>query len=219
MYIVDGRSDSEIAKHFGIDRTAVVHFRKYHDIPTRIYTGETGEGIVAFELQKNDFVVVNMNLRSKIHPFDLLVNGKVRIDVKSAIMYQGSWKFNFGQKPQSGIIESDHYIRLPNGRMKKLFSTVCDFLILCCIHDDNHFLFVLPTSVIPDTQQTIAIYSSGVGKWWEWKDRFDLIWGVIRNQSYSGNISRSCDSNVNSPSNFNGDLCLAKENGPKARQS
>ena len=181
-YITDGLSDTEVAKRFGVCRTAVVHFRKKHGIPSRIYSGEVGEGIVACELQRVDLVVINMNMRSKIHPYDLLVNGVVRIDVKSATLYQGHWRFSLSQKAETGIIEGDHYIRLNNGRMRKQFAKVCDFIILCGIQEGESALFVIPTKEIPETQQTICINQSGLGKWWKWQNSFDSIKGVIKNR-------------------------------------
>jgi len=180
-YVMDGLSDMEVAKRFGVCRTAVVHFRKNHGIPSRIYTGEVGEGIVASELQRNDFVVVNMNIRSKIHPYDLLVNGVVRIDVKSAaVQHQGSWRFQLSQKSENGNIEGDHYVRLDNGRMRKQFSKVCDFIVLCGIKGGKSDLFIIPAREIPDTRQNISINPSGHGKWWEWNNRFELIRGVVK---------------------------------------
>lgn len=182
-YALDGLSDSEIAKRFKVDRTAVVHFRKRHNIPPRIYTGEIGEGIVVRELEATGFgfVVVNMNERSKLHPYDLLVNGIVRIDVKSAMAYQGSWSFSLSQKPETGIIESDRYTRLNNGRLRKRFCSACDFVILCGIEGDRRTLFIIPSSEIPETQQSIKVYQAGQGKWWDWSNRFDLIREVIAN--------------------------------------
>lgn len=184
--MVEGLSDREIAKRFEVSRTAVVHFRKNHKIRTKIYTGEIGEGIVANELQKAGFVVVNMNKRSKIHPYDLLVHGHIRIDVKTARLSSGRWYFTLSQKPETGVVESSHYIKLNNRRLRKRFDKVCDFIILCGIQDDNYNLFVVPAEKIPERQQTISIDPSGNGKWWDWHNRFDLIKEVIKIEKVLG---------------------------------
>lgn len=130
---------------------------------------------MAAELLANDFVVVNMNKRSKTFPFDLLVNGKIRIDVKSAKLHKGTWRFTLSNKAQLGLIESDRYIRLNNGRIRKKFAEDCDFVILCGIWETDASLFILPAKEICDIQQTIAVNPIGRGKWWEWHNRFDLI--------------------------------------------
>lgn len=152
-----------------------MQFRHNHNIPSRIYTGEIGEGIVVNELLLNHFVTVNMNKRSKIHPYDLLVNGKVKIDVKTATEQRRHFVFALSEKGNMGHAESEERITLDNGRTRKLFHKVCDFLILCGIAKGKHFLFIVPASEIPDTQQTITITNKGFGKWWEWHERFELL--------------------------------------------
>ena len=178
-YVIDGLSDNDIANEFHVGKTAVVHCRKRNNIPTREYLGSIGEGIVMNELQQSGFVAINMNMRSKIHPYDILVHGLVRIDVKTATPCEGRWKFQLSNPAITGNVESDHYVKLENGRMRKQFEKVCDFLIFCGINGNKHSLFVVPAAETTKNSQVISIgVLSGI-KWQEWHNRFDLITNLI----------------------------------------
>lgn len=173
-----GRTDSEIAEFFGADRTTIVNHRKRYGIKARKSTGEIGEEMVMKELRSRGFSVKNMNKVDKLHPFDLLLNDAVRIEVKSSKLKNDRFSFVFSEKPTNDNIESDTRIRLKSGRTRKLFRKTCDLMILVGIDDvkDCHF-FILNPKDIPDQVGTIIVpYNPfSKSKYAKYRENWDLI--------------------------------------------
>ncbi len=167
----------------------MVHFRKRYKIPTREFNGEIGEGIVTYELQKEDFVAINMNKLSKIYPFDLLINGTVKVDVKTASQCYGKWVFALANSSTESDLETQKFTKLDNGKVRKRFDKTCDFIILCPLNQTS--LFIVPVHEISETLQSITIYPSGRGKWWKWQNRYDLIKRMVGEKSESKRASLS----------------------------
>lgn len=176
-YIIEGHSDKEIAAEIGVDRTTIVHHRKRHGIKTRIYTGETGEILVLNELRKQGRSVINLNELTKTSPFDLLVDGCIRVDVKSAaITSRGSWSFPLTQPPESGIMPCNKlYCPTRTGRIKKDLSKTCDFVVLCCISKQKYFFLIIPSREIPLNLVSLFVSLSSTNKWLKWRNRWDLL--------------------------------------------
>lgn len=174
LYTVDKLSQRQIAKIYGVDRTAVSHCMKRYGIEARESTGTIGEGIAANKIQQAGFVVVDMNERSKLHPFDLLISGNIRADVKTSHLYKNHWVFTLTCRPEIGLSTS-HYIRLPNGRMRKKYTESCDFLMFIGFIEDSAELFIVPASEVREDQQTVSIHREPGHRWWEYHDRFDLL--------------------------------------------
>ncbi|WP_258831478.1 hypothetical protein [Peribacillus frigoritolerans] len=141
------KTDIEIAEFFGVDRTTIVHMRKSHNITSRKTIGEIGEEMVVKELKSRGYLVRNMNDEDKLHPFDLLVNENLRIEVKSSTLSKDNgFTFSLSEKPSNKNVESENRIRLASGRTKKLFRKTCDLMIFVGIEDngDCHFYLIDP---------------------------------------------------------------------------
>jgi hypothetical protein len=158
LYTEQGRSDREIADFFGIRRDSVSYLRRRFGIPTREYTGGVGELATIQALKERGFDVVDMNEEDKRSPFDLLVNGHVRVEVKTSYMSDdGRFRFQLCEKAECGTVESETRIRLKNGRTRKLFTKTCDYIILVGINRTEHHYFIVPASAIGNTVQTINV--------------------------------------------------------------
>lgn len=176
LYWDFGKTDREIAQFLEIDRTSVVHFRKRNGIPSRISTGEIGELLAADKLQELGFLVYNMNEADRLHPFDLLVDKEIEVEVKSSMIGENE-RFNFilSEKPENQNIISDDRIRLKNGRTKKLYRKTCDFIMFVGIRPEKDPVFYLmPSNVIPDELGTISI-GTKTSKYSAYKSAWHLL--------------------------------------------
>ena len=176
-YMYNGLSDQQIATKYGFARHTIGYARSKYGIPTRVKTGTVGEEIAERALTRNGFRVFNMNALDNLYIFDLLVNDRIRIDVKSAIDSDGSrWLFSLTNSSSLGIkTDNGYYSKLKNGRLKKDFSKTCDLLMFVGIKPLER-IYIVPSKIIPWDQQSIAINIYGLsGKWAEWQERYDLI--------------------------------------------
>lgn len=180
-YIQEKKTDKEIAKELGVDRTTIVHARKYHGIPTRESTGSTGEVEVVRTLQERDFNVLNMNKMTKTFPFDLLINHYIRGEVKSSAVCNDKGKLRFlftlSEKEENNNIATSYRLKFSNGRTRKIYRKTCDFLILCGLSKAGNQFFIIPSSDIPDSQVTIGIpvLDNSQSKYYKYKNNWDLL--------------------------------------------
>lgn len=180
--MIEEKTDKEIAAEFGVDRTCVVHSRKKHGIPARKKTGEIGELETLRKLEKLGYSVTNMKRFSKIYPYDLRINNSLKVEVKSSeLLFTKGYPFyvfSFSEKPENGNIESQHRIRLPSGRTRKLFRKTCDFIILACLSKGIATdFYIIPSDKIPDTLGTLSISLSNESKSEYFK--FKNNWGLL----------------------------------------
>lgn len=174
-YVINGKSDREIASLFKVHRTTISKFRKYHGITTRQYSGEVGERLVEQKLiELGASVVIAESSFAGKHSFDMLVNDKIRVQVKASQIHHRRWTFPLTNKDGDGINgSSGDHIKLKNGRWKKNFSKTCDLIILCCITNDEPCFYIVPSSIkLPNT---INIPLTSGHTWERWKDRWDLL--------------------------------------------
>lgn len=177
LYTKMGWSDKEIGVFFGVDRTSVVHLRKRHCIETRKSTGEIGEEFVIKNLEFLGHKVTNLNKDDKTSSYDLLVDGHVRIDVKTAKELNGRYSFTLTDKEDISCIESNHRIRLSNKRTKKLFRKTCDYLVLVGMKEDKFDSFIVPSMDLPDNLGGIAvpINPSSKSKYNIYREKWDFL--------------------------------------------
>lgn len=176
QFVVNGKTDNFIASALGVTRSTVTHFRKYHGIcRSELAIGELGERKTKEKLESLGFAVRDMNKEeNKIHPYDLLVDAKIRLDVKTAnCMSNNVWYFSLSNKPENGNRESERFIKLKNGRMKKILSNSCDFLILCALKDGKQKYHIIPSNKIPKDCPSICLTTKG--KYSVWENRWDLL--------------------------------------------
>lgn len=104
-------------------------------------------------LEERGYTVKQMSIK---HPYDLLVNHNVKIDVKSSHKYQNkdgwsSYSFNLEKS-----------------------NPTCDIYIVVCIDENNDFerILIIPSKFLKQTQLCIT---SGKSKYDIYKDRWDYI--------------------------------------------
>jgi hypothetical protein len=175
LYQKRGLTDSEIANFIGVDRTAIVHLRKSYEIPTRKGIGEIGEQYVAGKLRRNGHEVKNMNDHDKTSLFDLLINDRIRIEVKTSSDINGRFHFSLTNKPECENKESDHRIFLKNGRSKKLYRKTCDYIVCLGVRGKTVYPYVIPSNLVPDRLQNIIIAPAKNNKYSEYFQKWDQI--------------------------------------------
>lgn len=172
-------TDSEISKLFNVDRTNVVHLRKKYNIESNNDLSRKSVEIVKKILQDKGFKVINMNREDATHPFDLLINDNIRVEVMSSTICRDSiYRFTFAYQEKLNYIESEHRIKLSNNRLKKLYRKTCDFLILCGFNDnnDNIDFWVMPSGTIKDKMQTLSLIPFSKRSKYR---NFERNWGVL----------------------------------------
>jgi len=117
-----------------------------------LLTGQAGVHRVASELQLRGF---NVLFPSVDHGYDLMVEGGVRIQVKSAhlayrrtVYPQGAYWFKF---QKSAVISQFGKIR---ERPSQKFSEICEFVVLWGIEQSR--FWVVPASLLDDKQGIIV---------------------------------------------------------------
>lgn len=175
-YVNNRMTDLEIAEKYGLTRTAISKMRKRVGVKSKDFTGQRGESLAIDELLSRGFKVENMNKKSMTYPFDLLINDSIRIEVKSATLLDGYYRYILTESSENGNIESETRIRLNNGRTKKRFDKTCDFILLVGIDPatQNKF-FLIPSNKLPESIQTIGIPSSLNSKYAVYNDRWDFL--------------------------------------------
>ncbi|WP_108669523.1 hypothetical protein [Peribacillus acanthi] len=175
LYTNKGYSDKEIADFVGLDRTSIVHMRHTYNIEARRSVGEIGERYVFHKLLKLGHTVVDMNKFDKTSIFDLLADGKCKIEVKSANMDKNSFYFSLSNKAELQHVESDHRIKLKNGRTRKLYRKTCDYMILVGFDNKRVYPFIVPSNEIDDRSQGIRITLKRDNKYWEYFQKWEQL--------------------------------------------
>lgn len=100
--------------------------------------------------------------RSVKAPYDLLINGQVRVDVKIG-------RFTSHRRGVEGYIFCLHKV-----------PPTCDLYLLCCVDGRDR---ILATYYIPATAahvQTITIMASNKpGKYERYRDALDILWDMV----------------------------------------
>ena len=177
------KTDSEIAEFFGVDRTSIVKMRKRHNILTRKTIGEIGEEMVMKELKSRGYRVKNMNEWDKLHPYDIKLEEKIRVEVKtSSLKNNNRFYFTLSEKPFNNI-ESDVRIKIPNGRTRKLYRKTCDLIIFVGLepNGDCHF-FMYRSNEIRDDLQSLAapLDPSSRSKMNKHREDWDLVKKIVQ---------------------------------------
>lgn len=158
LYIQKGLTDLEIAKQYELDRTAIVHRRKAYGIKSRNKTVTPSVNLVKEKLLELGYQVTNLKDTDKTAPYDLLLNGKIRVEVVAAgVTNDNSFKFLFGSSAKRELIESENRIQLSNGRFKKIYRKTCDFFVFCGIENTDVYYWIMPSDELPDTMQTLSL--------------------------------------------------------------
>ena len=167
-------TDKEIGKRYGTDRTAITHLRKDYDIPNKMTLGRMGELYALRRLRELGFDALDMNIENSLAPFDILLDGNLRVEVKTSSMNKNKFTYNFSLSAcaSNGYKVGANRIRLKSGRTRKLYSKSCDVLLLVCW--DNKTVFLIPSGDIPDHQSGVKI-SAGTKRYAKYKDNWQIF--------------------------------------------
>lgn len=152
-----GWSDRQIAEFYNIGRTAVVNFRKRYGIRRKLSTGRLGELMAIKQLQKIGYKVEDMNLKDKTASYDLLVNGLVRVEVKSASLSneRNNYLFVLTNPPSSKCIESDIRTILKSGHSLKHYEKTCDIMMFVGLTEE--LMWIMPSKVMENRIGTVGL--------------------------------------------------------------
>lgn len=178
LYIEEGFSDSEIANMIGVSRSYISHIRRQFNIPTRVGTGRVGELIAMIQLLSEGFAIKDLNATDKTAPYDILVDGELRIDVKSAkISSNGRFVFSMANKSEGDHIKTKK-IKTSAGRLLKDYSKSCDYLMFICLRE-NPQIFIIPSNEeIVRMKSTINIKSDSDRKFDAFKNNWSMLKGA-----------------------------------------
>ncbi|PGK51126.1 hypothetical protein CN918_25390 [Priestia megaterium] len=186
LYLEEGRSDAEIARMFGMTRSAVTRRRLYHNIEREDKFDGFEFALVATikHLQLRGHTVENKKMIDKYSPFDLLVDNHIKIKVFYSSLRnlspnkRRSYKFSFTSKAANGNKESKTRIQLKNGRFRRLYRLTCDYLVCMGHHSEvNDFEFwIIPSADIPDELQALKLTAGGrSGKYLKYEEAWELL--------------------------------------------
>lgn len=167
-------SDKKIAELFNITRSSVCHYRKYHNIRKPETVGRIGELLAIEELNRLGHSTLDMNVSDKTTLFDILVDSKIRIEVKTSTKNkQNTFKFSLTNKEECNHIESEIRTRYKSGRTKKRYDLTADYFLLVSL-DEKATFWLIPTNQIEIETQTISISKSS-NRYDLYKNNFDLL--------------------------------------------
>lgn len=151
------RTDMQISEFYGVDRTYISHIRADYGIPNKMTLGRRGELEAMKVLEEKGFRVSDMNLIDSQASYDILLNGSIRLDVKSASFKEekNSFTFALSEKRENGCKPGENRIRLKSGRTKKIFSKTCDFLVFVGFKDNIPSFYIVPSDELDETKGTL----------------------------------------------------------------
>ncbi|MEC2463845.1 hypothetical protein P9X10_02860 [Bacillus cereus] len=165
LYEIQGKTDKEIAKLKGMQRESVSRLRKRLGIQTRPTLSEQALQDVVSKLETLGFTVENVKEDNKTATYDLLLNNRIKIDVRSSSCTEGKRNriyFRLDEKEETGVVESDTRIKLKSGKYRKLFRKTCDYIIFVGYEGANINFWIMESSDLPDELQTIRLINDKV---------------------------------------------------------
>jgi len=177
LYTKLGKTDQEIADFLDVDRTTIVHNRKKLGIEARKNSGQIGEALVIRKLARWGFKVQDMNEKDKTSLYDLKLDNHIRIEVKTAKMFEGRFSFTLSNKKESNCIPSEHRVVTPKGRTVKIYRKTCDFVILVGLAPEKVHYYIVPSSFIEDGTQSICFLEKANHKYKQFENQWKLIRG------------------------------------------
>ncbi|MEC2463842.1 hypothetical protein P9X10_02845 [Bacillus cereus] len=158
LYEVQGKTDRQIAEENGVDRTRISQLRKQWGISTRPTVFDKGVKDVIEQLELRGFKVQNVKKEDKTANYDLLLNDKIKVEVRtSATIDRNRQHFRLVEQASSGVVESDIRIKLKNGHFRKLFRRTCDYIIFVGYEEGNINYWVMRSSTVTDTIQNLGL--------------------------------------------------------------
>lgn len=170
--IVDDNSDKTndvLIKQFGVSQDHIykyTHRSKYrHAIKpdSNVYYGTQAEIIVSDKMKE---LGIGHKLMPYNHPFDILVNDNIRINVKSA------WRGNIPPSQVGKVLNNRYHFSLHGRDNTDLF-----ILIIAETKD----MFIIPVDILSNKKSDLyMIYpvSGNYGKYQKYINRWDLIYNI-----------------------------------------
>jgi hypothetical protein len=143
----DSRLVNAIKRHGGYLFWAMKMGVPQSECTTR--TGLQGELLIKNILETKGYTVDKMSVK---HPYDLLVNGNIKIDVKVSHKYKGK----YGQYYTFNLEKSN---------------PTCDLYVLICEENEDQNFLIIPSKFLHQTQISVSNNS----KYYIYKDRWDYI--------------------------------------------
>ncbi|AGZ24986.1 hypothetical protein [Staphylococcus pasteuri] len=170
-------SDKKISEIFDVTRSSISHYRKKHGINRPITNGRRGELAAISRLKKLGFDVKDMNDIDKKAPFDILVDDRIRVEVKtSQVNYQesdvGRCIFALANGKHCNSKVSEHRFEIFNGATVKDYEHYADYFVFVGIDYDEVYFWVIPTNKINYRVRTYSFY---LNKNEKYRDNFDLL--------------------------------------------
>lgn len=176
LYMERGLTDREIANFMGFDRNYISKLREMYGIETRENTGTKGERYVKRKLASLGFLVKDMNEKNKTSSFDLLLNNKIKIEVKTALINDSDcYKFQLSEKEENQNIISQNRIKLANGRTRKIYKNTCDFIVFVGIRGSSVISLIIPSGEINNKLQTLSFPASGKSKYRQYLNNWEQL--------------------------------------------
>ncbi|PGF05245.1 hypothetical protein [Bacillus toyonensis] len=158
LYEVQGKTDRQIAEECGVDRTRISQLRKQWGINTRPTVFDKGIKDVTDKLESLGFKVENVKKEDKTANYDLLLNDSIKVEVRtSSTIDRGRQHFRIVEQASTGVVESDVRIKLKNGHFRKLFRRTCDYIIFVGYEEGNINYWVMRSSTVTDTIQSLGL--------------------------------------------------------------
>ncbi|MEC2463841.1 hypothetical protein P9X10_02840 [Bacillus cereus] len=177
LYEEQDKSDREIAIMFGMTKSNVTYYRRKWGISGKATISDKALEDVCKELKSLGLTVENKKKSNSSSLYDILVNDKVKLEVRSTeTLKEDTFRFKLLDKESSSFEESEVRLQLKNGRTKKNLRNTCDFIILVgYIKSVPHF-WVIPSKDLKDTLYSVSIrpYSDS-SKYNIYKDSWHII--------------------------------------------
>lgn len=169
-------SDYQIAEIIGASRSTVSHYRRIlSDVNKINKCGRVGEIEAINQILKLGLDCIDMNINDKRSEFDILVNQKIRVEVKASQCNGNSWKFVFSHRAVNIHNKAGKYEQTTSTRYVKDVKRFSDFVVLVAFDGNEKHFFVIPVKEFKDKIQTVNIPKKMNGKWSKFLNRFDLL--------------------------------------------
>jgi DNA-binding CsgD family transcriptional regulator/biotin operon repressor len=173
-YLLEKNSAIQIAKEVGCSSSTVEKNLKKHGIKLRENKGRYAETAVLDKLLQLGYKVEDMNEKDPFSVYDLKLNDRIRIEVKSAkINKSGYGQIALLNPPDLTL--TDYRVKLSNGYTRKLFWKTCDFMILLVDFKRGREFYVVPSGEIPDELKSICFSEENPNDYYKFLNKWDLL--------------------------------------------
>lgn len=180
LYVEQDLSDSQIANLLGVHRTYITHLRKVYGIKSNNRSNETGrigEVYAILKLLSEGFTVQDMNAIDKSHPFDILVDNEIKLDVKSAmISTENSYKYQFANSKANQVKVDSSVIVTQTGRTLKKYHESCHYIVLVALSEEGTQTFIIPSNHhLIKEKQTVSISDLKNNRFNEFRNNWEQL--------------------------------------------